>query len=469
MPAYKSYFSFIPKFEFSRISGVEFGGFLVDKFINSQPGAYTGNGNPNYANSPLPADKSKIPSVSSPGVPVWDNVSLPDAMIACANRGKGWHLMTPFEQASLAYLAKEFNIQPTGNTAGASNPPAAYEDSTQVGIYDGELVGRALPGTGTLKWVQNRIYDLKGLTREWTMMLMASSNHSNPGSLLVPVNNDTTYQGSPFGRAIYRTNSDENFERVYMSNTDLSGVNVGDSVEDGVGNASGYIMAIDDSNDYVYVRVETDTFANKDEFHDTTTGITLTIDGSAGTGATGIDSLVSIYCNNSSETVWDKSWTRNQFVGKEAYIAESTDFGELVTVHANTSAELIFDPTSNMTSNFSTDDLATFCIMDTISASNITSPFSSGTWYSVGDIYTNSDLGPFAVIAESTAESSIYGGQQYFNYGGTPQGSSDGLYVGCQLGGGYTDQDRAGLFMKVFNFTPDYSDNLTSFRATKAL
>ncbi|MFW6247008.1 MAG: hypothetical protein ACOC22_02435 [bacterium] len=468
MATYNSYYTFIPVFEKEDI-GIEFGGFIVDKFINSQPGAKYEKGNPVLTTSPLSSENSNVPSISKSGVPVWDDISFADAMIVCANRGKGWHLMTPYEQAALAYLTKDYNIQPSGNNSGGDNPPSNYDDNSEVGIYDGEVNGRSLTGTGSLKWVANKIFDLNGVAREWVMMLMASNKHDNPGELYIPANENLKYLESPFGRGVYRENDEENFERVYLSSSDLSPLSVGNSVRSDDSEASGYIVAIDDDNDYVYVRLTEGSFEDKSELIDTTAGETLTIDDSAGTGSTGIDGLVSIKCDNSSSTVWDKKWETNEFEEKYLYIAESTDSGEMVDIIANTENEIIFDPTTNMNDNFTNLKKSTFCIFRTIGASNITDNFSSSTWYTIESLYTDSDLGPYAVISESTDSATIYSGKQYFNYDSDPIGTSSAKYIGCETGGAYNDEDKSGVFMKVFEASLDHHRTETSFRACKII
>ena len=464
MPTYRSHFSFIPKF---KQDNIDFGGFLIDKFINSQPGSIFGNGNPESLTSPI--TNKTIPSISQPSVPIWDNVSMVDAMIISANRGKGWHLITPIEAASISYLAKNFNIQPSGNTNGSSNPPSSYNNSDEIGIYDQEVSGRALAGSGNLNWSQNKIFDMKGLARERCMMLMGSTNYTAPGTLFVNVNNELSYLNSPHGRGVFRTNVTQTFERIYMSTSDLSNFALGHSIEDGTGEATGTIVRVDDTNDYIYAKVTANSFINKSSITDTTSGATGSIDGSAGTLATGIDSLISMHCNDSSNTIWDKQWTVNEFNDAHMFIAESTVSGELISICCNTTDEIIFDTTPELLSSFEDDDFITFCVLKAVDSDSVTSIVSSGTWTNVKSVYNDSTLGSSAIISEGTVDGTIFDGKQYFNYSSSPTGNETGLYLACQLFGSFNDTDNAGMFMKSFENTPDVGDIYTSFRACKSL
>lgn len=191
----------IPKFTIADVSGVTFGGFLADKYICSQPNATAAEGSPDVAHNGAAA---AVPGISKPGVPVWDYITFPEAMIACCNRGKGWHLASAFEWASLAFLAKKQNTQPHGGNAN-TDPPSDSVYTTEIGILDKHLHGesasyhRALPGTGPNTWAHNHlasgVFDLQGLVYQWTMMMM-----STDGYPYVPANLDVTYTGSPYGR-----------------------------------------------------------------------------------------------------------------------------------------------------------------------------------------------------------------------------------------------------------------------------
>ena len=191
----------IPKFTIADVSGVTFGGFGVDKYICSQPNATAAEGSPDVAHS---GAAGAVPGISRPGLPVWDYITFPQAMIACCNKGKGWHLMSAFEWASLAFLAKKYGTMPHGGNAN-TDPPADATYATEIAMLDKHLHGengtyhRSLPGTGPNTWAHNHlasgVFDLQGLVWQWNLMLM-----STDGYPYVPANLDVTYTGSPYGR-----------------------------------------------------------------------------------------------------------------------------------------------------------------------------------------------------------------------------------------------------------------------------
>ena len=94
MGNYMNHEVIVPKFTIADVSGVTFGGFAVDKYICSQPNATPAEGSPDVAHN---GAAGAVPGISKQGIPVWDYVSFPNAMIACCNKGKGWHLMSAFE------------------------------------------------------------------------------------------------------------------------------------------------------------------------------------------------------------------------------------------------------------------------------------------------------------------------------------------------------------------------------------
>jgi len=192
---------YIPKFTIADVAGVTFGGFQCDKYICSQPNATPAEGSPDVAHS---GAAGSVPGVSKPGIPVWDYITYPEAMIACCNKGKGWHLMSAFEWAALAFLSKKYGTQPHGGNAN-TDPPADVTFTTEIAMLDKHLHGenggyhRALPGTGPNTWAHNflssGVFDLQGLMWQWVLMMMSTDGYAR-----VPGNLDVTYTGSPYGR-----------------------------------------------------------------------------------------------------------------------------------------------------------------------------------------------------------------------------------------------------------------------------
>ena len=202
---FKNHAVYIPRFAGvdTGLTGITFGGFLCDKYVNSQPSAKNeaGTGWYDVAHSAVPGT---IPGISKPGDPVWDYIDFPKAMVACANKGKGWHLLTDFEWAALAFLAKKQGTMPHGGNANV-NPPADTTYTTETAQLDKHLkaetpnYNRALPGTGPAAWADNHlasgVYDLQGLVYQWVCMMMDTSGYPQ-----VSANLDLSYEGSPFGR-----------------------------------------------------------------------------------------------------------------------------------------------------------------------------------------------------------------------------------------------------------------------------
>ena len=194
----------IPPFVTGDVSGVTFGGFAVDKYICSQPNATPAEGSPDVAHSGV---AGIVPGISKAGVPVWDYITFPQAMIAAANKGKGWHLITAFEWASLAHLSKKLATLPNGGNAN-SDPPADIVATTELALLDKHLHAenanhRALPGTGPKNWAHNHlangVFDLQGLVWQWVMGLFIGVAGTD-GHPEVLASLDCTYTGSPYGR-----------------------------------------------------------------------------------------------------------------------------------------------------------------------------------------------------------------------------------------------------------------------------
>jgi hypothetical protein len=185
------------------LTDITFGGFEMDKFINSQPSAINEQGLAWYDVAHSGAAGS-VPGISKPGDPVWDFITFPQAMIAAANKGKGFFLSTDVMWASVAFLAKKQGTLPHGNNNNL-NPPSATGFTTEIAPLDKHLkaeyptYNRALPGSGPATWAHNHlasgIYDLNGLVYEWVCMMMDTNGYPQ-----ISANLDLSYGGSPFGR-----------------------------------------------------------------------------------------------------------------------------------------------------------------------------------------------------------------------------------------------------------------------------
>jgi hypothetical protein len=191
---------YIPSFISGDVQEVSFGGFLCDKYINSQLNSSQNNRFSDVGSNAAP---SANPSISRMGVPIWDKITIANAMIACANRGANWHLMTPFEWASLVMLSYKYRLQPHG--ADNLTEANSADDLSEIGTLDLDVertdsLVRALPGSGPVSWAHNKqgtgVYDLFGIASQYVMAFMNTA-----GKILVPAT-DGASNVSSFGRGI---------------------------------------------------------------------------------------------------------------------------------------------------------------------------------------------------------------------------------------------------------------------------
>ena len=166
MGIYNNQVVYIPPFTYDSVA---YGGFIVQKYASSQPGATAYDDNPDVADG---AAVGAVPCLSQPGVSPWREITFLEARKACANLGTGWHLISAYEWASLAYFALKYGTQPHGPNAN-TDPPADATYTTELGLLDQALHARsatyhsALTGTGPVTWSVNGrasgVYDLNGV------------------------------------------------------------------------------------------------------------------------------------------------------------------------------------------------------------------------------------------------------------------------------------------------------------------
>ena len=209
---------FIPTFVYD---GITYGGFWAGKFGASQPNATPDDDNPDVADN---ADPGTCPAISQPGVASWRYVSLLRARKAAANLGVGWHLLTTFEDTSLARWAWLNGTMPHGN----NNNSALCNDSVFTGeaaLPDRAALARnavyyaSLPGTGPNAWAHNHradgVFDLNGNMWEWRdgLLLCPASLNDNSatphvvtgaggaGYPLILANLEVALNTSPYGKS----------------------------------------------------------------------------------------------------------------------------------------------------------------------------------------------------------------------------------------------------------------------------
>jgi hypothetical protein len=207
--------AYIPTFQ---LNGVQYGGFLVQQYQGSQPDATDSDDNPNV---PDGGAVGEVPVYSQQGVSPWRQITMLEARKACANIGVGWHLMTAYEQASIAYWSWANGTMPHGPNAN-TDPPSDVEYPAETGDLDLALHARsgsyhsALTGSGPLTWSHDHaggVYDLQGTIWYWIEGLMhtpanLNDNSDTPvaitgadgaGYNLILANLDVTLAKAPYG------------------------------------------------------------------------------------------------------------------------------------------------------------------------------------------------------------------------------------------------------------------------------
>jgi hypothetical protein len=175
---------YVPTFQ---LDGVTYGGFVVQQYAASQPNATASDDNPDVADG---AAVNAVPAHSKQGVSPWREITMLEARKACANIGVGWHLITAYEWASLAYLSRSLGTQPHGPNAN-TNPPSDTEYPAETGDLDLALYARsatyksALTGTGPETWSHDHaggVWDLNGVIWQWCEGWMHTPANLNDNS-----------------------------------------------------------------------------------------------------------------------------------------------------------------------------------------------------------------------------------------------------------------------------------------------
>ena len=104
-------------------------------------------------------------AASLPGVDPTAKIPYYDAMAACTNKGKGWHLMTKAEFALIAQWCAKNGFLPYGNNLDGKD----YREDLYKAIPAAD--GHTATGTGPVTWYHDKtlggIADLNGNTSNW--------------------------------------------------------------------------------------------------------------------------------------------------------------------------------------------------------------------------------------------------------------------------------------------------------------
>ncbi|MFZ3132892.1 MAG: hypothetical protein WA125_17740 [Desulfosporosinus sp.] len=147
---------------------------------------------PAFYNSKYPnivrGSGTTLRALSLKGMDPGNSINFDNAMLACKQKGPGWHLQTNPEWSAIALGAKKQGFLPRGNSLYGKDNAVASEKGI-ASYFSSNNIARTLTGSGPLAWSHDGtpfgVCDIKGNVSKWI-----GGMRLNNGEIQILVNNN---------------------------------------------------------------------------------------------------------------------------------------------------------------------------------------------------------------------------------------------------------------------------------------